>query len=371
MPKHSEKNARIKRDYFRYRREAQRADEKSIDVVARALARFEESTRHKDFATFNRDQAMAFKRRLGEAVNARTGERLSKATAHATLKALRAFFHWLAGQPGYRSKLTHDDADFFNLSDKDVRIAQGSLPKAYPSMEQVHHLLATMPATTAIERRDRALIACAILSGARDGALRSLKLKHVNLAEQRIDQDAREVDTKNSKTFAAWFFPVGGDALAILTDWCGYLRNELHRGDGDALFPATAVAPDGYGVFAPAGLLREGWRSTGPVRLAYRRAFVSAGLPYFKPHSLRDTLAQLGERMCPTIEAFKAWSQNLGHKGMLTTLTSYGTIAPHRQAELIRSLGTPKPAMPDGQELALALATIQRLVPKGGEFART
>lgn len=367
MAKHSEKNARIKRDYFRYRREAQRADEKSIDGIARALARFEESTRHKDFATFNREQAMAFKRRLGEAVNARTGERLSKATAHAILKALRAFFHWLAGQPGYRSKLTHDDADFFNLSDNDVRIAKASLPKAFPSLDQVQHVLATMPATTLVNRRDRALIACAILTGARDGALRSLKLKHVDLADQRIDQDAREVATKNAKTFSTWFFPVGGDALAILTAWCRFLRDELHRGDGDALFPATAVAPDANGAFAPAGLLREGWRSTGPVRLAFRRAFASAGLPYFKPHSLRDTLVQLGERTCPTIEGFKAGSQNLGHSGVLTTLTSYGTVAPHRQAELIRALGTVTPATPDENELACALATIQRLVPRAGE----
>ncbi|WP_394999195.1 tyrosine recombinase XerC [Sphingomonas sp.] len=360
MAKHSEKNARIKRDYFRYRREAQRSDEKSIDVVARALTRFEESTRHKDFATFNREQAVAFKRRLGEDV--------SKATAHTTLSALKSFFHWLAGQPGFRSKLTYADANYFNLSDKEVRIARASLPKAFPSLEQVNHVLATMPAITAIEKRDRALIACAILTGARDGALRSLRLKHVNIAEQRIDQDAREVDTKNSKTFSTWFFPVGGDALAILTDWCTFLRSELHRGDGDALFPATAVAPDRDSLFAPAGLRAEGWRSTGPVRLAYQRAFSSAGLPYFKPHSLRDTLAQLGERICPTVEAFKAWSQNLGHSGVLTTLTSYGTVAPHRQAELIRSLGTAKPATPDGQELARAIATIQRLAPKSAEL---
>lgn len=365
MAKHIEKNARIKRDYFRYRCHAQRADEKSIDVVARALARFEESTRHKDFATFNREQAMAFKRRLGEAINARTGEGLSKATAHATLKALRSFFHWLAGQPRYRSKLTHDDADFFNLSDNDLRIAKATLPKDFPTLDQIHHVLATMPAMTPVERRDRALIACAILTGARDGALRSFKLKHVDIARQQINQDAREVATKNAKTFPTWFFPVGGDALAILTEWCSFLRNDLHRGDVDALFPATAVAPDASGSFATAGLLREGWRSTGPVRLAYQRAFEAAGLPYFKPHSFRDTLVQLGERTCPTIEAFKAWSQNLGHSGMLTTLSSYGNISPHRQAELIRSLGAPKPALPNGDELASAIATIQRLAPSG------
>lgn len=363
MPKHNEPNARIKRVYFRYLREAMRRDEKSIDVVARALARFEEGTRHKDFCTFNREQAVAFKRRLVEGI--------SKATAHAMLAALKAFFHWLAGQPGYRSKLTHADADYFNLADKDVRIAKATMPKAFPTLEQVHHLLATMPSNTDVERRDRALIACAILTGARDGALRSFKLKHVHLAEQRIDQDAREVATKASKSFPTWFFPVGDEALAIFADWCTYLREELHWGDSDPLFPATAVAPDPNGVFAPAGLLREGWRSTGPVRNVYRRAFAFAGLPYFKPHSLRDTLAQHGERVCPTIEAFKAWSQNLGHSGVLTTLTSYGTVAAHRQAELIRSLGAAPPAAPDNAELVKAIATIQRLVPQKGEFART
>jgi integrase len=334
MPKPNEKNVRIKRVYFRYQREAKRRDEKSIDVAARALVRFEESTRHKDFATFNQDQAVAFKRRLTEQV--------SKATAHTTLAALKAFFHWLAGQPGYRSKLTYADADYFNLSDKDVRIAKASLPKAFPSLEQLHHVLATMPATTAIEKRDRALIACALLTGARDGALRSLRLKHVNLVEGRIDQDAREVATKNSKSFPTTFFPVGGDALAIFQDWCAFLRTEMLWCDNDPLFPATAVAPDGDGLFAPAGLLREGWRSTGPVRLVFRRAFEAAGLPYFHPHSLRHTLGQLGEKISPTIETFKAWSQNLGHAGALTTLTSYGTVSPHRQAELIRGLAAGK-----------------------------
>jgi len=36
-------------------------------------------------------------------------------------------------------------------------------------------------------------------------------------------------------------------------------------------------------------------------------------------------------------EAMKAWSQNLGHADVLTTLTSYGAVPVHRQGELIRS----------------------------------
>jgi hypothetical protein len=62
-------------------------------------------------------------------------------------------------------------------------------------------------------------------------------------------------------------------------------------------------------------------------------------LPYFNPHCFRDTLTGLGMRICRTAEEFKAWSQNLGHEHVLTTFTSYGKVAPAKQAELIRGLG--------------------------------
>jgi hypothetical protein len=37
----------------------------------------------------------------------RSGEPLSKATLYATLTALTRFFVWLAGQPGYKSRISH------------------------------------------------------------------------------------------------------------------------------------------------------------------------------------------------------------------------------------------------------------------------
>ena len=87
--------------------------------------------------------------------------------------------------------------------------------------------------------------------------------------------------------------------------------------------------------------------------MIFRESFTSAGLPYSNPHSLRKTLAQLGERLCRTPEEFKAWSQNLGHEQVLTTFSSYGEVAADRQAELIRRLAqrgesaTPKAEMID------------------------
>jgi integrase/recombinase XerC len=80
------------------------------------------------------------------------------------------------------------------------------------------------------------------------------------------------------------------------------------------------------------------------VRLfpVFREAFVRAGLPYFNPHSFRNTLVQLGQEICKTPEDFKAWSQNLGHEKVLTTFNSYGEVASQRQGEIIRGLATPQ-----------------------------
>jgi hypothetical protein len=62
-------------------------------------------------------------------------------------------------------------------------------------------------------------------------------------------------------------------------------------------------------------------------------------LAYFNPHSLRKTLARLGEQTCRTPEEFKAWSQNLGHEQVLTTFTSYGAVRGDRQGDIIRRFG--------------------------------
>lgn len=372
MAKHNAANARIKREYFTYLKEAQRRDEGSIDAVAKSLARFEEANGHKDFKTFHRAQAVAFKHKLVKQPAVRTGKPLSRATVNSTLSALRAFFVWLAGQPGYKSRLSYADADYFNLAEKDVRIAKAARHKAFPSLEQVHHVIAAMPTGTAIELRNRALVAFALLTGARDGALASFRLKHVDLVQGRVDQDARDVRTKASKTFATWFFPVGGDALQIVQDWCEYLRTTLLWGDDDPLFPPTQIGLGENGGFMPVGLRRgECWQGAGPIRDIFRNAFEAAGLPYFNPHSFRNTLVQHGARTCPTIEAFKAWSQNLGHERVMTTLASYGTVDPHRQAELIRGMGTGKCAVGklasavDPALVAQVLAAIQNLPGEG------
>ena len=63
----------------------------------------------------------------------------------ATLANLKRFFHWLAGQPGFKSRLSYSDAEYFNLSEKDTRVATARREATFPTLEQVAHVLATMP----------------------------------------------------------------------------------------------------------------------------------------------------------------------------------------------------------------------------------
>lgn len=338
MRKHHPENERIKRRYFIYLREAKRLSEHSVDQAAAAIAAFETATNYRDFRKFHIEQARRFKRVLDEQVNRKTGKPLAKATIHARLMALKAFFQWLADQPGYRSRIAYADSEYFNPSANDGRIARASKPRPVPTLEQIKLAIDDMPETTAIERRDRALIAFTILTGARDNAIASLKLKHVDIEKRTVFQDAREVRTKRAKTISSIFFPVGDEIEAIVVHWVEELRDELGFGPDDPLFPKTKIEIRD-GLFAPTGLDREHWRDAAPIRRIFRAAFEASGLPYFNPHSFRNTLASLGERLCTSPEAFKAWSQNLGHDQVLTTLVSYGSVTLARQAEIIGSLG--------------------------------
>jgi integrase len=356
MSKNNPNNERIKRQYFAYLKEAKRHSEPTVDAAAKALNRFEVYTKYRDFKAFHTEQAIAFKKNLAEQKGVQSGETLSKATLYATLTQLKRFFQWLAREPGYKSRIEYSDAEYFNLSDKDTRIATAQREPRVPTPEQIKHVLQTMPTETKIERRNRALIAFTLLTGARDSAITSMKVKHIDLIEGCVCQDAREVRTKFSKTFNTYFFPVGNDVVQILEEWVSFLREEQLWGNDDPLFPSTRVELGVDRRFGVAGLDRTHWSTASPIRSIFRDAFVGAGLPYFNPHSFRNTLVRLGQDLCKSPEEFKAWSQNLGHEKVLTTFISYGAVACDRQGEILRGLAAPKKAVQsDANEIVEAL----------------
>jgi integrase/recombinase XerD len=342
MMKHNANNERIKRQYFTFLKEAKRQNESSVDEVAKSVSRFETYTKHKDFKTFRFEQAVGFKNYLAKQTNQQTGKPLSKATLNSTLGQLKTFFQWLAMQPSYKSRINYSDTEYFNLSEKEVRIATARRVTPVPTLEQIKHVIQTMPNHTDIDRRNRSLIAFTLLTGARDSAIASMRLKHIDLKRELVFQDARDVNTKFSKTFTTYFFPVGAEIQQIVCDWVRYLKEELLWGNDDPLFPKTNVISGEDRVFKASGLKKEHWSNATPIRKIFQGAFAAAGLPYFNPHSFRKTLVTLGEKLCQTPEEFKSWSQNLGHEKVLTTFYSYGEVQEHRQGEIFQQLKLPR-----------------------------
>ena len=342
--KHNSNNERIKRKYTVFLKDAKGQSEATVDAIAMAINRFETYINFKDFKQFHHEQARGFKKHLAKQNNQQTGKPLSKATINSTLRNIKTFFQWLCMQAGYKSKLNYSEMDYFNPSAADTRIATAKRQRPIPTIEQIEHVINSMANTTPIERRNRALIAFTLLSGARDSAIASMRIKHIDLMAEQVFQDAREVKTKFSKTFTSDFFPVGDQITNIVIDWINFLKNELKYGNDDPLFPKTVVVQNAKQEFEASGLKRECWSTASPIRNIFKQAFEAAGLDYFHPHSFRKTLVGLGERLCQTPEEFKGWSQNLGHDQVLTTFTSYGEVQPQRQREIFERLKKPRKA---------------------------
>jgi hypothetical protein len=70
----------------------------------------------------------------------------------------------------------------------------------------------------------------------------------------------------------------------------------------------------------------------------------------------------LAGQRCKTPEAYKAWSQNLGHASPLTTFTSYGNVAQHRQDEILAEMANPGQTDPaSGTVVMIDSARLDRL----------
>ena len=337
MRKINEENERIKRKYFQYLRTAKRKDKATIVKAAEAIQRFEASCNYASFKKFKIEQVVRFRDRLDIEISKTTGKPLAKSTIASILAANKDFIFWLADKPGYKSRIGHSDADYFNMDAKGQRIARTMRETPYPSLEMVRHTFDALPENTKVERRDKALIAFLMLTGARDGAVSSLRLKHVNTIDSYVFQDAREVRTKGSKTITTFFLPVDPIYEEFFLEWVRYLQKEKLFGPDDPLFPPLEIGHKD-GEFAVLGFKRQIYSNANAIRKAIKDAFLVAGLPTFTPHAFRKTLVKWASDNYQTVEAFKAFSQNIGHSSVVTTASAYMPVSIERQAQLIKGM---------------------------------
>lgn len=319
--------------YQKYLDDARGLDARTIDAYLRHVLLLACAVGNRDFSSLKPDDIIRFKKlmRNKDAEETNTAEAAPR-TIVQTFNSLKAFLTWLRKQPGHKS-LPADLPDYCNPSRRLAALARVPNAKHVPAPEELRTILGAMPAKTFKDRRDRAVIAFLFLTGMRDGAVIGLQLKHVDAKERIVFQDPRDIQTKFSKTLTTAWFPVGEDIENIVRSW---LCERRTPGIDIAapLFPSLRKTIERQGLVTK----EDFWKTADPIRKLVRRASEAASVPLFKPHAIRATLAQLALDLTYSMEELKAWSQNLGHEELGTTLQHYGKIPAQRQHELVGNM---------------------------------
>jgi integrase len=362
------KNERIKRKYIQWLREAEGLADSTILGYERAIALYDQFSANQDYASFSQNRATAFKNWLRS--RGKNSGDCSITTLYNRIRYVRSFFTWLAGQPGYKSRVKLDAVSYLTLGRKEARKAVALKPVEWPPLEHVKRLADSIDPATEIDRRDRALIAFLLLSGMRDQAVATLPLGCFDRSILTVFQDPKQgVSTKFSKTIVTRLFEFDSDLVSYVTSWAEELATVHGFSPTDPLFPRTKVKQaEGGLTFEVTGVEPVFWKGTNGIRKIVGGRSEAAGLDYYKPHSFRHAASHIAMARCSNAEQVKAVSQNLGHEHVGTTMMTYGTLDDHRVREVVGQMDFAAKPRTDSrtQEMKDAIRTLNRLMESEG-----
>lgn len=321
---------------------AGRYDPKTVDAHLAATRDFEAFTGQKPFKKVTRVDVISWR----EALVAEKD--LSRSTIAHRASHVSAFFFWLSGQEGYKGLTAL--SGYFDLPKK-FHQTKVPKPRAYPTMDEATQMLDGMPERTLKDRRDRAIFACAFVCGFRADALISMRLKHVDAKGRKMHHNGAELRAKNGKSFVANWFPRTEAFQAALLAWLDEVQ-ALGLGPDDALFPEIAHLDAGGPLACTSRAAIEPMQSSAAVTEAFRAASKVLGKRY-SPHSARDSVINLGDEICRTIEEEKAWSQNMGHSSESVTRRFYAKVDRARQDEIFEAFEIDRETSDDDKDLML------------------
>lgn len=345
MTKVNPKNERHKLDWLAELERDYSAS--TVDSKLAALACFEEATDYLDFEKITVEAADRF--------TAYVVKRPTRSLTNvAAVNSVKSFFQWMVMDERIKGRAARKPINGLRLKLKDRTASRARKAKPIPSVAQIEAAVKAMPKTTAIERRNRGLVAFTLVSGARDGAIISMRVKHVGLINKQVHQDPNEVDTKAGKQINTWFFPVGEFFIQEVEDYLDYLKTEQGFTANDYLFTSSARGRDENDQFCIVGISKARWANAQPMRDIFRAAFNAVDLPYFNPHSFRKTLMARAYEMELSGEEIKAWSQNLGHEKLDTSVNNYGPVSLDRQRMRMLAMHEKPKAMDDTRAALIA-----------------
>lgn len=321
-----------------------------MDEALRAINEFEDLRDQKDFDRLTTSQIISFQTHLKSRRSKTTGELLSATTISHILRHNREFFTWMMTEKKAR-RLTPGLLAYFTVDRRTRAASRTHQHRKYASHADWLRLIEAYPGQGLEAKRDRAILALLILTGVRDAALVSLRLKHLDLKTQRLDQYGREVDTKFGKSMWTRFFPYAEPALKVLTDYVETMIS-LGLAPEDPLFPQSL---EGVALGLASGAIKLScWQTASPIRRILKVACAHAGIPYVVPHSVRNTTATTATERCQSLHDLVAWGQNLGHKSVFTTLDHYAQLPPDEIDRIMEDMET-RAAAPEIDHLADAV----------------
>lgn len=344
MSKVLQKNEMAKRRFFSYLKDAEGFSEESICAFEKAIFNWEDFTKKDDFTNFTKNKVVDFKEWLKNRKKGKTEEKISLSYCYDILRRLKTFFEWLSKQAGYKASINSSLVSYLRLSKNETREAIQSRKKNIPSVEEVKKVIENIGDVSEIDKRDRALISLFYLSGMRISALMSLPLKSFDKNNLIIDQDpAFNVQTKFHKRITTALIPLSyKEPLDYFVSWYDYLIEKRGFNPSDPIFPSTKKEQGAENVnyYSTCEVEPVFWKSNTAIRKIFEKRFIGAGVPYYKPHSLRHLIVKEFAKTKLTEEEKKAISQNLGHADVGTTFGSYGYghIEEGRQIEIMKNI---------------------------------
>lgn len=258
---------------------------------------------------------------------------LTKSTIQHRASHLRGFYQWLCKHPGIAIKDLRI-LDCFDLPRKLDSSTEMSISTRCPSREEMCLMIEGMPSKTFIEKRQRAIVALAALTGVRASALISLRFSSLDPKEQVVRQYVKEgVRTKNGKDMFTVYFPVLKEFAFVVSDWYELLQMQGLKGE-DALFPNQRDLDE----IGEHGYIRKRKIPVMRTQRAVTDAFYTASFGIgerFNPHSVRHLLAAERFNYCKNEKELKAWSRNLGHESEQITNDHYAKMGDVEAGQII------------------------------------
>ncbi len=348
-------NDRLIYDWQTY---AGRYDQKTIDKHVASIRFCESAVGNKDFANYTCRDLSAVRTSLIAQLDAESERRKSKSFIRHRASELRGFFTWLLKQKGY-GRLPKDLADHLELPRAIHAIEASGVTRPYPTMDEAAKMLVGMPTKSILDRRARAIFALAFLGALRADTLISLRMKHIDVERQVIQQNASEMRTKNGKSLEIGWFPIAPAFSETVVGWKSEMTERRLRGN-DALFPANTVLEGAWRHRPVSSEPIPVMRSKCAVNAAFARA-CAGGETQYTPHSAKHAIAAERDRRPLTQEGRKAWSENMGHESEQITTSHYGRLPPERRLELVRTSSgglIGRSAITDSEKIAIVDAVL-------------